>query len=125
MVPQPNPCNWFEIPVHDMERATAFYEHLLQAELAVRDFGAARMAWFPMEAGVPGATGALIQHESYTPSHAGSLIYLSVPDIDAALARAEAGGGKVLRPRTSIGEFGFVGHLEDTEGNRVALHSDR
>jgi predicted enzyme related to lactoylglutathione lyase len=32
-------------------------------------------------------------------------------------------GGKVLRAKTGIGEYGFVGHFEDSEGNRVALHS--
>jgi predicted enzyme related to lactoylglutathione lyase len=28
-----------------------------------------------------------------------------------------------LRAKTSIGQHGFVGHFEDCEGNRVALHS--
>jgi predicted enzyme related to lactoylglutathione lyase len=27
----------------------------------------------------------------------------------------------VLRARTSIGEHGFVGHFEDSEGNRAAV----
>jgi predicted enzyme related to lactoylglutathione lyase len=32
----------------------------------------------------------------------------------------------VLNPKTSIGEYGFVGHFEDSEaGNRVAVHSRR
>ena len=32
-------------------------------------------------------------------------------------------GGKTLLPKISIGEHGFVAHFEDSEGNRVALHS--
>jgi hypothetical protein len=32
-------------------------------------------------------------------------------------------GGMVLNPKMNIGEYGFVGHFEDSEGNRVALHS--
>lgn len=124
MAPRSNHCVWFEIPTHDLERARAFYEHVLQAELSVHDFGELKMAWFPMTSGAPGSAGCLIHQESYVPSYAGTLVYLSVPDIDAALERVAARGGKVLNPKTSIGECGFVGHFEDSEGNRVALHSD-
>ena len=38
------------------------------------------------------------------------------------LEKVKASGGKVIRGKTPIGQFGFVGHFEDTEGNRVALH---
>ncbi|MGD8593051.1 MAG: hypothetical protein PVF82_09490 [Gammaproteobacteria bacterium] len=46
----------------------------------------------------------------------------SVPDIEATLKRVTANGGKIINVKTSIGEYGFVGHFEDSEGNRVALH---
>jgi predicted enzyme related to lactoylglutathione lyase len=36
---------------------------------------------------------------SYAPSHAGTLVYLTVDDIDGALARVQAGGGKTLMPK--------------------------
>jgi predicted enzyme related to lactoylglutathione lyase len=51
------------------------------------------------------------------------MVYFSVDDIEATLAKAEKHGGKIIRSKTGIGEFGFVGHFEDSEGNRVALHS--
>jgi uncharacterized protein len=119
-----NSCVWFEIPTHDMERAKAFYEAVLQTELSLQDMGELKMAWFPMAAGAPGSGGCLIHAKSYVPSYDGTMVYLSVPDIEAALGRVASGGGKVLRGKMSIGEYGFVGHFEDTEGNRVALHSD-
>ena len=53
----------------------------------------------------------------------GTVVYFSVWDIDAVLKRVEEKGGKVLNPKMSIGEYGFLGHFEDSEGNRVALHS--
>ena len=81
------------------------------------------MAWFPMHADAPGATGSLVQHESYIPSHEGSMVYFLVTDIEKTLEIAGDSGGKILNPKNSIGEFGFVAHLEDTEGNRIALHS--
>lgn len=120
-----NPVVWFEIPVRDLERAQAFYEHVLEVTLSPQDMGTFRMAWFPMQSDVMGATGTLMLSEGYTPSHEGSLVYFGVDDIEGALERAQAKGGKVVNPKMSIGEHGFVAHLEDCEGNRVALHSTK
>ena len=120
-----NPVVWFEIPAADLNRAKAFYEHLLGAELTLKEMGPLKMAWFPMdENATTGATGTLIQAESYTPQNNGTLVYLSVDDIETALKKVTEKGGKILNEKFSIGEFGFVGHFEDCEGNRVALHSD-
>lgn len=118
-----NPVNWFEIPATDLDRATNFYEEVLGVALDRQDFGGLQMAWFPMTQDAPGAAGTLVMHESYEPSHAGTLVYFSVEDIEAALERVASTGGKVLNGKTSIGEYGFVAHFEDSEGNRVALHS--
>jgi predicted enzyme related to lactoylglutathione lyase len=118
-----NPVGWFEIPVTDMARATAFYEHVFGMKLAQHAMGPLQMAWFPMKDGEYGTTGSLVQNEAYLPSHAGTLVYFTVADIDAALKRVTGKGGKLLRAKTSIGEYGFVGHFEDSEGNRVAVHS--
>ncbi len=118
-----NPVNWFEIPVRDIARAQAFYERVLQTTLSLHDMGAFKMAWFTGSPAGLGATGTLMQSESYVPSQQGSLVYFSVPDIDATLARVQLHGGRVLNPKMSIGEHGFVAHFEDCEGNRVALHS--
>jgi uncharacterized protein len=118
-----NPVNWFEIPVRDIVRAQAFYERVLQTTLTYHDMGSFKMAWFPSNPEGWGATGTLMQSEGYVPSHIGSMVYFSVPDISATLERAQANGGRVLNPKMSIGEYGFVAHFEDCEGNRVALHA--
>lgn len=118
-----NPVNWFEIPVSDMDRAKTFYEAVLETELSVNDFGGSTMAWFPMDPEGAGATGTLILAETYTPSYDGTMVYFPVKDIEATLGRVVKAGGKVVNPKQSIGEFGFVGHFEDSEGNRVGLHS--
>ena len=120
----PNPVNWFEIPVTDLRRAKAFYEAVLNYDLSLQEMGPMKMAWFPMERGAPFATGSLVQAESYTPSRTGSVVYFSVPDIEKALDAVRRVGGTVINGKTSIGEFGFVAHFEDSEGNRVALHAD-
>ena len=64
-----------------------------------------------------------MQSEHYTPSHAGTLVYFSVTDIEGTLDKVNANGGKRLMPKTGIGEHGYIAHFQDCEGNRVALHS--
>lgn len=118
-----NIVNWFEIPAKDLARAKSFYEHVFGVSLTHMDMGPSSMEMFPMEQGAQGSGGALIVTEGYTPSHAGSMVYFSVEDIDGTLKKAEGKGGKTLVPKMSIGEFGFIGHMEDSEGNRVGVHS--
>ena len=118
----PNPVNWFEIPCNDIAQAATFYESVFRVELAQTEMGGSKMAWFPMEMGATGAAGTLIQGPGYTPSYDGSLVYIHVPEIDAALAKIDTAGGKTVLPRMSIGEHGFIAHFEDCEGNRIALH---
>lgn len=123
-MPSANPVNWFEIPAIDLDRAQSFYETVLDIEMERSEMGPLKMAWFPMQQDGDGATGTLVQNENYTPSYAGSMVYFSVESIEDTLGRVEAAGGKVLNPKTSIGEFGFTAHFEDSEGNRVALHAE-
>jgi len=122
MSPQANPVNWFEIPVTDLSRAKTFYESAFGIEIAENEMGGSKMGWFPMEKDAAGAAGTLIEGDGYVPSHHGTLVYFSVEKIDRTLQSVDAAGGKIVVPRTSIGEYGFIAHFEDSEGNRVALH---
>lgn len=118
-----NPVTWFEIPVNDIKKAAAFYGKVFGVTLDLNEMGGAEMAWFPIAQGGPGAAGTLIKSEGYTPSHSGTLVYLSVDDIEATLKKVDANGGRTLIPKMGIGEHGFIAHFQDCEGNRVALHS--
>ncbi len=118
-----NPVGWFEIPVKDLERAKTFYEHIFEVQLEEHQMGPQQMAWFPMHEGTIGAAGTLIKGPGYEPSSNGVLVYFTAPDIDATLARVEQKGGRTLAPKTSIGEYGFIGLFLDCEGNRIGLHS--
>jgi len=120
---QINAVNWFEIPVKDIERSRKFYETVLGTKLTPEEMGPFTMAFFPMTQGAQGTAGSLIKGESYEPSHAGTVVYFSVEDIEETLRRINANGGKTLLSKKSIGEYGFIAHFEDTEGNRLALHS--
>lgn len=118
-----NPVNWFEIPVTDIKRAKTFYENILGIALEQHDFENMQMAFFPMAMDAYGAAGALAKAESYEPTGTGVVIYFSVDDIEAVLGKAVENGGKILVPKMAIGEYGFIGHFIDTEGNRLGLHS--
>jgi uncharacterized protein len=120
-----NPVGWFEIPTTSILRATQFYEKVLDCKLTFEEMGSLKMAMFPMQEKGEGSAGALVEGPNHTPSHDGSLLYFSTDDIDGTLSKVTANGGKVLRGKTSIGEYGWIGDFEDSEGNRVALHSEK
>ncbi|MDN5202851.1 VOC family protein [Fulvivirgaceae bacterium BMA10] len=119
-----NAVNWFEIPANNIDRAMEFYKNILGYDLQKTNMMGTDMAFFPGEVQNQGATGAIIQGEGYEPSEKGSLVYFSAgEDLTPVLEKVEKAGGKVILPKTSIGEHGFIAHFMDCEGNRVALHS--
>jgi predicted enzyme related to lactoylglutathione lyase len=118
-----NPVGWFEIPVTDMGRAKKFYEAVFGLQLTLGKVNEYDMAFFPMQATSPGATGALITGKGYAPSRTGTIVYFPVADIQATLAKVEQNGGKMTLAKKSIGPHGFIAWFEDCEGNSVALHS--
>ncbi|MEN7550868.1 VOC family protein [Rapidithrix thailandica] len=119
-----NSIGWFEIPVQDMDRAVKFYEAVFGQKLQLSEMDNFQMAMFPWEEAGAGASGALVKGEGYIPSHQGTVVYFNCAEgLQQELDRVEPNGGQVLIAKMSIGEYGFVAHFEDTEGNRVALHS--
>jgi predicted enzyme related to lactoylglutathione lyase len=118
-----NMANWFEIPVKDLERAMKFYETAFDLKLSPEEMGSMKMAMFPFAQDARGASGALIKGESYEPSHSGTVVYFTVDSIEETLMRINGAGGKTFMPKTGIGQYGFIAQYEDTEGNRLALHS--
>ena len=118
-----NPVNWFEIPVDDLDRARKFYESVFDVELNLLEMGPMKMFQFPMVDGIYGTGGTLVKAAGYRPSQEGTLVYFSVGDIDGTLKKIIAGGGEIILPKMSIGEYGVVTQFEDSEGNRVALHT--
>ena len=120
-----NMVGWFEIPVGDMNRAKKFYEAVFKIDIAIHKMGEFKMGWFPSAPEKSGATGSLVQHEMYSPSAThGPLIYFSCKDVANELSRVEAAKGQIIQSKTEIGDgHGFMALLKDTEGNRIALHS--
>jgi len=116
---------WFEIPVGKMERARKFYETVFDIVISIHELDGLIMGWFPSAPGKPGAMGSLVQHSMYIPSDTkGPILYFSCKDLSKELNRVEAAGGSILQPKKEIGEgHGFMALVKDSEGNRIALHS--
>lgn len=117
-----NPVGYFEIPVTNMNRAVEFYEHVFELRLERKTIDGYAMALFPAEDNAAGASGALAEGDVYLPGKEGPVLYFSVASIDAVLARVADLEGRVLYARKSLGIEGWVAEIEDSEGNRVALH---
>lgn len=123
-----NPIGWFEIYVNDMQRAKAFYEGVLGVELTRLDNPAVdsqgmEMWAFPMDQAAYGASGALVRMPGFPAGGNSALIYFSCTDCAVELARGLQHGGKVQKTKTSIGPYGHIALLFDTEGNMIGLHS--
>jgi len=117
-----NAVTWFEIPTTNFERATQFYEAVLDVKL--RAFpGPEPCNMFPIQDG--GVGGCIVHRALQKPTADGALVYLNAEGkLDASLKRAEKLGATVLVPRTEIpGGFGYYACLQDSEGNHVGLHS--
>jgi predicted enzyme related to lactoylglutathione lyase len=116
--------NWFEIPATDFERAVRFYSEIFACEIPTRDMGHTRMGFFQHQPGA-GTGGAVVHGEHYAPSTNGTRVYLNAgADLTAVLDRVTDAGGTVVMGKTQVSpEIGFIAVIDDTEGNRVYLHS--
>lgn len=118
--------NWFEIPVADFDRAKKFYETIFNYEMPESQMGPARMGFLLYDTQNNGRGGAIVHNpDFYTPSKNGTLVYLNgEPDLQPVLDRVAAAGGQIIMKKSDIGQgLGFWALIEDSEGNRVALHS--
>jgi uncharacterized protein len=122
MVKKFNPVVYFEIPVLDIDRAVKFYTSVFNFTFEKEVIDKNEMALFPFKDEHTGISGALAKGEIYKPTKDGVVIYFKTENIDATLKLATEMGGKILYPKTSNGDLGFVAEFEDSEGNRIALH---
>ncbi|MGN6531711.1 MAG: VOC family protein [Ginsengibacter sp.] len=123
-----NVVNWFEIYTSDFNRAKKFYSELFKCTLTDLPVGSEnhpemKYATFPGDQNKYGINGALVYLDAAKPGMGGTLVYFFAEGIIDDLSRVEAAGGKIIRGKQSIGEYGFVALIEDTEGNMIGLQS--
>lgn len=122
-----NALNWFEIATTDLARAQKFYEAVFAIKMEAMDMDQIEMRMFPGDGMNGKVGGAIVKSGMHKPSKEGALIYLNAnPDLSVALGRVEKAGGKVLMPKTKISDdIGYMAFFSDTEGNAVAMHSNK
>jgi len=118
-----NPVGWFEIYVQDINRAKTFYESVFQVKLSKLNSPGMEMWSFPMDVNSWGAGGALVKMEGVPSGGNSTMVYFSCEDCSNEESRAQKFGGRIFRKKVSIGDYGFMSLIFDTEGNMVGLHS--
>lgn len=122
---KPNPIVWCEIYVQDMERAKSFYESVFQIKLEKLESpenSGIDMWAFPMTMDTVGASGALVKMEGVESGGSSTIPYFHCNEIAEEEARVVKAGGKIHKPKMSIGQYGFMALIIDTEGNTIGLH---
>ena len=118
-----NPVGWFEIYVEDMNRAIKFYEETFDVQLTKLEGSDIEMFTFPMQQDSYGAPGALVKMPGFSSGANSVLVYFSCNDCAVEAAKAKKAGGNIQKEKTSIGQYGHIALVIDTEGNMIGLHS--
>ncbi|WDD96398.1 VOC family protein [Burkholderia sp. FERM BP-3421] len=117
---------WFDIPSIDFDRAIRFYETVLQTTLQREVIGGVPMAVFGHEEATTGGS-IVYDPQHFKPGADGAIIYLNAgAAVTPALERAKRAGGLVQGAVVELpNQYGYIGYLIDTEGNRVGLHAPK
>lgn len=120
-----NPVAWFEIYVQDIERAKGFYQKVFDVTLEQLESPTVGPEYwaFPAEMSSYGAAGALVKMDGCASGGNSTLVYFQCQDCAVEEGRVAGAGGEVHRTKTSIGEYGYISLVIDSEGNMIGLHS--
>jgi predicted enzyme related to lactoylglutathione lyase len=112
---------WLDIPVADLDRACTFYSAVLGCEVFIEEHEGTRFAVLDHE---DGNGGTLIVSPGQIGDR-GPLAYFNADGrIRHALQQVEVHGGAIDLPLQAIGPHGYRAIVTDSEGNRIALHSN-
>ncbi len=109
-----------EIPSTDFGKSKEFYSKVFGWKVDMTP-GMDYATWTPPDKGVGGGFT-----KSDKPATEGVGLYIGVDDIEAKLTEIEAGGGKIVTPKTKISdEYGYYAEFTDSLGNKLALWSKK
>ena len=118
-----NPVGWVEIYVQDMERDRAFYESVFDDKLSKLDTPGIELWAFEMQNDGYGTAGALVKMPGVPSGGNSVLVYFKCEDCAIEAAKVIKAGGRIEKDKFSIGQYGFIALVFDTEGNMIGLHS--
>jgi uncharacterized protein len=116
-----NRAVWFDIPVADLDRAASFYREVLGVGVVKETYGDFSFCVIDHQDG----NGGCLVHNKEEIAAGGVLIYLNANGrIRDAVGKVVPNGGSIIQDTHAIGPHGFRAVVLDSEGNRVALHSE-
>lgn len=118
-----NPVRWFEIYVDNMNRAKSFYNKVFEVEFARIENSEIEMWGFPSNPEKWGCSGSLVKMPGLNPGGASTIVYFASENCMVEEKRALEFGGKLHKTKFSIGQYGFISLVVDTEGNMIGIHS--
>ncbi len=119
---KPNPIIWCEIYVQDMDRAKRFYESVFQVKMEKLESPGLDMWALPMTMDTVGASGALVKMDGVESGGSGTIPYFHCDEVSVESERVVSAGRRIHKPKMSIGQYGFMALVVDTEGNMIGLH---
>jgi predicted enzyme related to lactoylglutathione lyase len=115
-----NRAVWFDIPVADLDRAAKFYRSVLNVGVTKESYGEMSFCVIDHQ---EGNGGCLVLNKPEIAA-GGVMIYLNANGrIRDAIAKVAPNGGTIVQDIHPIGPHGFRAIVLDSEGNRIALHS--
>jgi len=118
-----NSVGWFDINVSNLDRAKKFYETVFNIQLFDLPIEWGKQSLFPFNQESPNISGALVEKTDMIPNSSNTVVYFESEDCVSEEKRIEKAGGKIVKPKMHIGEFGYVSIFIDSEGNTIGLHS--
>lgn len=109
-----NPVTWFEVSGPDAGALQSFYADLFDWQVDASNPMSYGMV-AASEGGIPGGVGP-------SPDGSASVIwYVAVPDLQAALDKANQLGGKTITPPMQVPDGPELAYFSDPAGNRIGL----
>lgn len=122
-LPNRNQLVWVDMPALDLDRAITFYSAILGEQVEKVNIEGNSLGLFPCVN--THVSGCIMPSTPENISPVGPLIYFNVDGrLNNAIAAVHNHGGKILEEKTSLGPHGFRIMVLDSEGNRIALHSN-
>jgi uncharacterized protein len=124
--PEPNKpgrVGWHELLATDQDKALGFYSELFDWRKAGTEYGSTA-AYQVLLAGEDVIIGGASDKREIDPVPFW-LFYFNVGDIDAAVGRVEAGGGRVLDGPLELSGSGWIAQCKDPQGAMFALQGKR
>lgn len=114
-----------EFPANSPAESAGFYSDLFGWKTYADNVGGSYEYWqFASEGSIGGGFNPVASEGEFPVQPGNTIVYVSTPNIEESLAKAESLGGKTVQTRMSIPGTGWFALFTDPTGNTVGLYTD-